>query len=279
MMDFKTEGEAFAFVSRNGWALELVPETLRTKPVCLVACRNYAWALKHKPEDAKTEDACIVASTLDCRVLRLPPARFKKPRACLEAAKADGFALEYIPMARRTAEVCMAAVRHPQSACAVLESVPSTMRTSELCLEVVKADGLNMFFACALCSTKNIDVFGSCKGRARWLRCDLAARLCPCGRFCLSASPPHQPGCSRRFRHARSKPVPSQAQVLRLEACIAGRSVLRCWNAQGCLIFHKAEKSGSQEDGWRSVACGRSFSRFSCCKGSLPVVCRRKSSR
>ena len=87
-MVFKTEGEDFAFVSRNGWALE------------------------HVPEAAKTEDECIAAATLDCRVLRLLPARFKTPRLCLEA---------------------------------------------------VKADGLNMVFACALCSAKNIDVFGSCK--------------------------------------------------------------------------------------------------------------------
>ena len=50
MMVFKTDGEAFAFVSRNGWALE------------------------HVPEAAKTEDECIAAATLDCRVLRLLPA-------------------------------------------------------------------------------------------------------------------------------------------------------------------------------------------------------------
>ncbi len=38
------------------------------------------------------------------------------------------------------------------------------------------------------------------------------------------------------------------------------------------------QSRGSQEDGWRPAACGRSFSRLACVKGRLPVACRRRSS-
>ncbi|MCR5259932.1 MAG: hypothetical protein K6E40_17510 [Desulfovibrio sp.] len=54
-LDLRTEAEAFEYVTRNGWALELVPKDFRTEAVCLAACRNYGNAIWHVPDAVKTE--------------------------------------------------------------------------------------------------------------------------------------------------------------------------------------------------------------------------------
>ena len=48
-------------MSNYGYALQYVPEELKTPELCEVAVSNSGWALKYVPEELRTLDLCELA--------------------------------------------------------------------------------------------------------------------------------------------------------------------------------------------------------------------------
>jgi len=48
-------------ITQNGWALEDVPQELRTPDLCKIAVAQYGYALKYVPQDLRTKDLCTIA--------------------------------------------------------------------------------------------------------------------------------------------------------------------------------------------------------------------------
>ncbi len=68
-----TEAGALEAVRQDGFALEWMPDALKTVPLCLGAVRQYGMALKFVPEKLKTEELCRDAVRADRNVLRFVP--------------------------------------------------------------------------------------------------------------------------------------------------------------------------------------------------------------
>ena len=50
-----------ATVQQDGWALDYVPDDLKTPDLCLTAVQQDGWALRFVPDDLKTPDLCRIA--------------------------------------------------------------------------------------------------------------------------------------------------------------------------------------------------------------------------
>ncbi len=60
-MEFNTESEALNAVRINGFALEWVPNGLRTPELCMEAVRSSGWALQYVPAALQTTELCLAA--------------------------------------------------------------------------------------------------------------------------------------------------------------------------------------------------------------------------
>ena len=88
MTEEKTYEEWVAIVKEDSFALELVPERLRDRPLCSLAVIGHGCALEYVPEQLKDREIC------------------------LNAVKELGLAIEYIPEELLDREICTEALRH-----------------------------------------------------------------------------------------------------------------------------------------------------------------------
>jgi hypothetical protein len=125
-------------VRQNGYALQYVPENLKTAEMCLAAVKEEAGSLPYVPENLKTAEICLVAVKKDGYAIQYVPPNLMTAEMCLERVKKDGKALEDVPEKLRTAQVCLAAVKQTGWA---MEHVPENLKTLEFCLKAVKQNG------------------------------------------------------------------------------------------------------------------------------------------
>jgi hypothetical protein len=98
--------EAMAAVEQNGYALQEVPDELKTKELCLAAVEEYGLALEYVPEELKTKEICLAAVEQFGYALRDVPLKFKSAEVCLEAVNSNGLALEFVPTIHKTRKLC-----------------------------------------------------------------------------------------------------------------------------------------------------------------------------
>ena len=53
--------EYLATVQQSGWALQIVPEELRTHEICLAAVQPNGGALQYVPNELRTPEMCLAA--------------------------------------------------------------------------------------------------------------------------------------------------------------------------------------------------------------------------
>ena len=87
-----TEDLCLAAVKETCWALEFVPDELKTKAVCLAAVND---------KTAKKEHF---------NVLRFVPEEMMTEALCIAAIRKNGLSLSSVPYEMRTVAVCLAAV-------------------------------------------------------------------------------------------------------------------------------------------------------------------------
>ena len=128
-------------VTHDGWALEYVPENLKTTEVCLAAVRSDSFGdtLKHVPEALRTEELCLIAVRSRGSNLEYVPTHIKTMAFYLEMVKSRTWMFRHVPENFRTADFCLEAVKHTKGL--ALEHMPKQLITAELCLEAVKHDG------------------------------------------------------------------------------------------------------------------------------------------
>ena len=127
---FRTERVCFEPVKRNGREIYFVPETLKTKELCLTAIKAVSAAYKdivdHIPADySKDHDFCVQAVKQNPYVIKCVPDKIRTMEFCLDAVKNDGRCLRNIPKKQKTEEVCFYAVKNTWGAS---EYVPEEMR-------------------------------------------------------------------------------------------------------------------------------------------------------
>ena len=99
MVEFKailSVEEAIAAVKRDGYAMQYVPDELKTEAVVLAAVKHYGYALQHVPDELKTEAVVLAAVKHDGEVLRYVPDELKTEAVVLAAVESDGDMLRYV---------------------------------------------------------------------------------------------------------------------------------------------------------------------------------------
>jgi len=151
-------------IIQNGFALTLIPETLRDYGLCMKAVLNPGTrtTLAYVPEELRTPEICMEAVRRNGVELSQVPdallnleitlegvrqhkeavafvhAKLERRNVYMEAVLHDGEALEFIPARSRTRRLCLAAVRQNGEA---LAYVPEKHLDYAMCLEAVSRTG------------------------------------------------------------------------------------------------------------------------------------------
>ena len=112
----------FNEVREYGWALEHVPEDLKTPKLCKIAVKQYGTILEFVPEARRTPELCKLAVENEGWALGYVPEALKTPELCKIAVKQDGGALRFVPKALKIPKLCKIAVENSRWA---LEYVPN----------------------------------------------------------------------------------------------------------------------------------------------------------
>ena len=99
MVEFKailSVEEAIAAVKRDGYAMQYVPDELKTEAVVLAAVESDGYALRYVPDELKTEAVCFKAVERDGYALQHVPAKLKTEAVVLKAVERNGGALQYV---------------------------------------------------------------------------------------------------------------------------------------------------------------------------------------
>ncbi len=123
---------------KHGWALEYVPQTLRTDEICRIVVAQYGMALMCVPKALRTGEMCRIAVAEDGRALCHVPEAMRTDELCRIAVAQEGWALEDVPVELRTEVMCRIAVGQNGGA---LAYVPPQLRTDELCRIAVAQSG------------------------------------------------------------------------------------------------------------------------------------------
>jgi len=97
-------------LSRNGLALEYIPEQQRDRDLCLEAVKQNGRALRYVPEQQRDRGLCMEAVRQNGRALRYVPEQQRDRGLCMEAVKQNGWALAYVPEQHRDRDLCLEAV-------------------------------------------------------------------------------------------------------------------------------------------------------------------------
>lgn len=137
----KAEAETRHWISevqRSGYALQHVPEPLRTTDLCLAAIRQNGDALQYIPESLRKHEFYLAAVQRNGDALRYVPESLRTLEIYLAAFQQNGWTLEYVPESLRTPEFFLAAVeRNGRS----LHDVPESLRTPEFYFAAVQKNG------------------------------------------------------------------------------------------------------------------------------------------
>ena len=136
--ELKTPEICLEAVKSNGNALKYVPEELITPEMCMEAVKSNGNALKYVPKEQITPEIYMEAVKSHGNALEYVPKELITPEICMEAVKSNGNALEYVPKELITPEIYMEAVKSNGNA---LSYVPEQLKTAEMCMEAVKSDG------------------------------------------------------------------------------------------------------------------------------------------
>jgi len=127
---FRTERVCIESVKRDGHEFFFVPETLKTKELCLTAIKAI-WAVYKDIMDQipaaywKDKDFCVQAVKQNPWVIKRVPDKIRTMEFCLDAVKYDGRCLKNIPKKQKTEEVCFFAVKNTWEAS---QYVPEELR-------------------------------------------------------------------------------------------------------------------------------------------------------
>ena len=81
----------------NGGLLELIPESQRTRDLCLAAVSQNGWALELVPSKFRDRDLCLTAVSQDGWALQFVPEELRDRELCLTAVSQDRLALKHVP--------------------------------------------------------------------------------------------------------------------------------------------------------------------------------------
>ncbi len=105
MQDSKHEA-ALAAVQQDGWALEYVPEALRTRELCLAAVHQNGWALRFVPGAVQIAHPEIAITAVQQHGWAFQnvskAAQLAHPEICLAAVQKNGLALRFVSEALKT---------------------------------------------------------------------------------------------------------------------------------------------------------------------------------
>ncbi|MDR2583583.1 MAG: DUF4116 domain-containing protein [Fibromonadaceae bacterium] len=142
-----TVEQALEAVKHSGFALEFVPEELRTAEVCLEAIRSSIQysiltsgnALEFVPEALKTAELCAEAVKNNYSAIKFVPKSLMTTELCQNAIKQSSCALQEIPEEFITQELCIEAVKDGRrGGTYALRFVPEKFKTTELYIEMIK---------------------------------------------------------------------------------------------------------------------------------------------
>ena len=129
-----TEPIALAYAAAKARAvLGNMPERIKAvdMELCLAAVQQCGYALEHVPEEMRSPGLCLDAVRSRGPALQYVPAWCRTADLCREAVEEDSWALEHVPPKLRTEALCLDAVaRNPR----VLSVFPPAKRTPALCL-------------------------------------------------------------------------------------------------------------------------------------------------
>ena len=146
-MKIENEDDALAALETEGFALEYVPEPLRTAEVCLAAVKQDGFALECVPEPLLTAEICLAALKQVPGGVQYLPDHLLTAELCQVAVQESAASLEYIPPLKRTAEVC-------QAAGVSLADVPKIENIHSVVYEAARLPGaLNMSSWHSVCGT------------------------------------------------------------------------------------------------------------------------------
>ena len=113
MIEFKAildVDAAMVAVERNGYALQYVPDELKSEAMCAKAVERDGDALQYIPDELKSEAVCAKAVESNGDALQYVPDELKSEAVCAKAVESNGDALQYIPDELKSEAVCAKAV-------------------------------------------------------------------------------------------------------------------------------------------------------------------------
>lgn len=147
---FKMEGQNFQtsemcainiMIRHNRYALEYIPDKMKTTKMCEMAVKHYDYYIKHVPDKLKTKKMCETVVRSGGTYLRCIPDEFKTKELCEIAVNKYGCNLKYVPDNLRTKELCDIAV---SKSCDGLKYVPDNLKTKKLCEFAVNNNGCSL---------------------------------------------------------------------------------------------------------------------------------------
>jgi len=128
--DFTTYEGCLAAVQHHGFALQFVPEPMKTPELCLTAVQQRGYALRYLSVDKRTPELCLAAVKKHGLALQyVPEQHLTTNEIILTAIKNWGYALAIVPDHVKTYEMCLLAVTNEGFA---IQFVPGHLRSDEL---------------------------------------------------------------------------------------------------------------------------------------------------
>ena len=87
---------AIRAVEDDGYALQYVPDELKSEAVCAKAVERNGDALRYVPDELKSEAVCAKAVENDGYALQYVPDELKSEAVCAKAVERNGDALQYV---------------------------------------------------------------------------------------------------------------------------------------------------------------------------------------
>ncbi len=107
--------DAVDAVRKTPFALEHVPDALKTPELCTAAVEGHAWALAWVPDRLLTRDLCLAAVRQDGLAVRFVPVNMLTVEICWEAVRENPVAVRLLPEGVAHPEVCFKAFRQDRA--------------------------------------------------------------------------------------------------------------------------------------------------------------------
>jgi hypothetical protein len=145
---FRTEALCLAAIENSGYALESVPDKLKSKmplalELCEMAVKKQGKAIKYVKAAFLSSELCRVAVNQNGDAILGSPKRLRTAELWESAIGKSGYMLKYLPAELMTAELCRRALENCGYA---LEFVPKKFQTKELFFIAVRQDSRALKF-------------------------------------------------------------------------------------------------------------------------------------